>query len=57
MPTRDDTELRTENFEAILVSRHSKTLVNAAAPLLGHVSDPELRAELAAWEELRERLI
>ncbi|WP_236245293.1 hypothetical protein [Streptomyces sp. CC210A] len=57
VPTRDDTELRTENFEAILVSRHTKTLVAAAAPLLPQVGDPELRAELAAWEELRERLI
>ncbi|WP_019885705.1 hypothetical protein [Streptomyces purpureus] len=56
VPTRGTTVLARENLEAMRLSRRVRVVVEAAAPHLGRVRDPAVRAELAAWVGLRERL-
>ena len=56
VPTRDNTALARQNLDAMRISRGAKDLVDAALLCRDRVQDPELRAELAAWVQLLDRL-
>ncbi|WP_408991688.1 hypothetical protein [Streptomyces sp. 1268] len=55
--TRESTPYARENLVAVNASRAAKRLSLAAGELLPRVRDPALRAEVAAWLELRTRLM
>ncbi|MFJ5865508.1 hypothetical protein ACIQEY_13975 [Streptomyces parvus] len=55
--TRESTPYARENLEAVNASRAAKRLALAAGELLPRVRDRALRAEVAAWLELRTRLM
>ncbi|MGQ4732418.1 hypothetical protein ACUN3E_32800 [Streptomyces sp. Ju416(a)] len=55
--TRESTPYARENLVAVNASRAAKRLTLAAGELLPRVRDPALRAEVAAWLELRTRLM
>ncbi|WP_257138415.1 MULTISPECIES: hypothetical protein [unclassified Streptomyces] len=55
--TRETTPYTEEHLVAVNASRAAKRLSLAAGPLLPRVRDPELRAEVRAWLDLRPRLM
>ncbi|MEV7111745.1 hypothetical protein [Streptomyces anulatus] len=55
--TRETTPYSVEHLVAVNASRAAKRLSLAAGALLPRVRDPELRAEVRAWLELRPRLM
>ncbi|MFG3393188.1 hypothetical protein [Streptomyces parvus] len=55
--TRESTPYARENLVAVNASRAAKRLTLAAGGLLPRVRDRALRAEVAAWLELRTRLM
>ncbi|MCQ1578341.1 hypothetical protein [Streptomyces parvus] len=55
--TRESTPYARENLVAVNASRAAKRLTLAAGELLPRVRDRALRAEVAAWLELRTRLM
>ncbi|MFJ9107898.1 hypothetical protein [Streptomyces sp. NPDC102283] len=55
--TRETTPYTREHLVAVNASRAAKRLTLAAGALLPRVRDPELRAEVRAWLELRPHLM